>query len=68
MLVLFELHSAAEDKFFVAQMIEFIFEMVKNIVGKGEWLPAFSPFPTKLSKVFPNMVIRTKLFDEGLRL
>ena len=34
----------------------FVFERVENIVGKGEnaGLPAFSPFPTMFSKVFPH--------------
>ena len=52
--------------FVLAQMFQFLFDRVGNIVGKGEnasnedivekgekcGLPAFSPFPTMSSKVF----------------
>ena len=54
LLTLFKLNTFAADNFSVAQMAEFCFDRVENIVGKGKkcWKPAFSPFPNMFFEGF----------------
>ena len=47
-----KLKAVADDKIIVTQNLQFVLLREENMVGgkRGEcWLPAFSPFPTKLS-------------------
>ena len=48
------LKAFTDDKIDVAKVKISLFDRVQNTVGKGENadLPAFSPFPTALSKAF----------------
>ena len=47
---LFKMKVFADDILNVTENLTFLFDRVENIVGKGERLPAFSPFPTMFSK------------------
>ena len=42
------LKAFADDKSHFSKMMISVFDLVENIVGKGEncWLPAFSPSPS----------------------
>ena len=51
MLALSTLTALAHDIFNVAQMMQFSFDKIENIVGKGE-NAVFSPFTTLFSKSF----------------
>ena len=57
-----KLKAFAEDKLNVVQKLNFFNGRVKSIVGKRRecWLPAFSPFPTMISKVLHIRVVKSR--------
>ena len=55
-----KLKAFADDNFKVAQIMQFCFDRVENIVGKRE--NAFSPFPTMFSKGFFPRVVKSRHF------
>ena len=61
-LALTKLKAFSDDKFNFAKTIMSGFNMVENIVGKGEnaGKPAFSSFPTMFSKDFFIKVIKSR--------
>ena len=56
-----KLKAFADDKFKLAQMMNFVFDRVENIVGKGEnaGFSALSLFPTMFSKAFFLGVVKS---------
>ena len=60
----------ADDNFIVAEVVQFLFDMVENIVGKKRksWFPAFSPFPTMFSEgFFPQRHQKLSLHGKDLK-
>ena len=53
--------ALADDNFNVAQMVQFLSDMVQNMVGKGEIADfQYFSFPTMFSKGFFFRVVKTR--------
>ena len=64
-LALYRLKAFADDNFIVAGMVQFLFDWVKNIVGKC-WLPVFSSFSHNVFKYLFHMIIKkSSLLGKG---
>ena len=55
---LVQIESFRDTKISVTEKLKFIFERMENIVRKC-WLPAFSPFPTMISKALCFKVVKS---------
>ena len=55
------LKAFADDKVYVTEKLKFFMGRVENILGRGEkyWLPVFSIFPKKFSKVSFFSVVKS---------